>query len=569
MILAGLIFLACLAIFLDFTGVMATYLGWVAKIQFMPAILSLNVLIFLVLVALTVVFGRIYCSVICPLGIFQDLFAGLRGKKKAYKPWKHTKAMRAVRYGALGVFAILTIAGVMSIVSIFEPYSAFGRIAASILAPAYDGINNIFANIAQTHESYAFYGVDVWLRGTASLILAIITFVGLAIAGLMTGRGYCTTFCPVGTLLGLLSKFSIFRVRIQADKCKNCHACEHKCKSHCIDLDTHSVDPERCVTCFNCLSACKFDAISYTPSLKDMLKKADQNANRPQDKADETPNAPDSNKENKDEALDSNKETKEENAPEKRENSEEKAIAQDESKDTKSEDSSENHEEPITESDDSQAPNATRRAFITATATAAAGAALCPALAIAEGAADGELAEVSRKSVYPRENAITPPGSNGWLSMKKHCTGCQLCIRACHNKVLRISDDAAQLLRPVMSFERGYCRPTCNDCSQVCPTGAIKPITLEQKSSIQIGRAIWRQDICLSAKGTHCRACGRACPNGAITFTVTQTAEGKKAKIPVVDLEHCIGCGACEYVCPARPLAAIHVEGIMQHHEIS
>ena len=553
MILAGLIFLACLAIFLDFTGVMAAYLGWVAKIQFMPAILSLNVLIFLVLIALTVVFGRIYCSVICPLGIFQDLFAGLRGKKKAYKPWKHTKAMRAVRYGLLGVFSILAIAGVMSIVSIFEPYSAFGRIATSILAPAYDGINNIFANIAETHESYAFYGVDVWLRGTASLILAILTFVGLAIAGFVTGRGYCTTVCPVGTLLGLISKFSIFRVRIQADKCKNCHACERKCKSHCIDLETHSVDPERCVTCFNCLSACKFNAIAYTPSLKDMLKKADQNTPKADDK-------PEESAETKGNAED---------MKESAEAQENKAADMKESSDAKLEESEAPKPEDQPENADSKVPSTARRAFMTATATAAVGAALCPALALAEGGADGELAEVSRKSVYPRENAVTPPGSNGWLSMKKHCTGCQLCIRACHNKVLRMSDEGGTLLRPVMSFERGYCRPTCNDCSQVCPTGAIKPITLEQKSSIQIGRAIWRQDICLSAKGTHCRACGRACPNGAITFTVTQTAEGKKAKIPVVDLERCIGCGACEYVCPARPLAAIHVEGIMQHHEIS
>ncbi|MBQ9241717.1 MAG: 4Fe-4S dicluster domain-containing protein [Proteobacteria bacterium] len=559
-ILAGLMFVACLALFLDFTGALSTYLGWVAKIQFMPAILSLNVFIFIGLILLTVIFGRIYCSVICPLGIFQDLFGALRGKKKTYKFWKATKAMRAVRYGALGLFAVLAIAGIMSVVSIFEPYSAFGRIATSILAPAYDGINNLFASIAETHESYTFYGVDVWLRGTASLILAIITFVGLAAAGVLTGRGYCTTVCPVGTLLGLLSKFSIFRVRIQADKCKNCHACERKCKSHCIDLSTHTVDPERCVSCFNCLSACKFDAIGYTPSLKDMLKTTSAKTSS------ETPDAPHNAEGAKPPKAQSDEKPEnpaEADTPERTENAEkahENAETSQKSDEKVQENASTRSDTPV-----EAQPNA-RRAFMATAATAAAGAALCPALALAK---DGELAEVSRKSPYPRENVVTPPGSNGWLSLSKHCTGCQLCIRACHNKVLRMSDDAGQLLRPVLSFERGYCRPTCNDCSQVCPTGAIKPISIEQKSSTQIGRAIWRQDICLSAKGKHCRACGRACPNGAITFAVTQTAEGKKAKIPVVDLERCIGCGACEYVCPARPLAAIHVEGIMQHHEIS
>ena len=557
-IMAGLIFLACLAVFLDFTGTLSAYLGWVAKIQFMPAILSLNVGILLALVILTIIFGRIYCSVICPLGIFQDLFIAFRGKKRKYTFWKQTKALRAVRYGALGIFSILAIAGVMSIVSIFEPYSAFGRIATSLLAPIYDSVNNIFAGIAKNHESYAFYGVDVWLRGTASLILAIITFIGLAIAGILTGRGYCTTVCPVGTVLGLISKFSLFRVRIQADKCKTCHACEHKCKSHCIDLTTHTIDTERCVTCFSCLNVCKFDAIAYTPSLKDMIKQheptsATNDATPAQDTTDHGENHT-------------------QNTTDHSENHTQNTTDHSENHTQNTTDHGEKHTQDTAEASTApahdDAPN-TRREFLTAAATAAVSATLCPALAMAAGEADGALAEVSRKSPYPRENAVVPPGSGGWLAMRKHCTGCQLCIRACHNKVLRISDDAAQLLRPVMSFERGYCRPTCNDCSQVCPTGAIKPITLEQKSSIQIGRAIWRQDICLSAKGTHCRACGRACPNGAITFTVTQTAEGKKAKIPVVDLERCIGCGACEYVCPARPLAAIHVEGIMQHHEIS
>lgn len=120
------------------------------------------------------------------------------------------------------------------------------------------------------------------------------------------------------------------------------------------------------------------------------------------------------------------------------------------------------------------------------------------------------------------------------------------------------------LMQPVMSYERGWCRPECTRCSEVCPTGAIKLIKREDKSSIHVGHAVWIKKNCVVLRdGVECGNCSRHCPNGAIDMVPYQTPDGE-VKVPAVDPERCIGCGACENLCPARPFSAIYVEG----HEV-
>ena len=94
--IAAIFFICITLLFLDFTGTLHAWLGWMAKIQFIPAVLALNLAIIVLLVVLTLVFGRVYCSVICPLGIFQDIVSwinGKRGKKQknrfSYSPAVH------------------------------------------------------------------------------------------------------------------------------------------------------------------------------------------------------------------------------------------------------------------------------------------------------------------------------------------------------------------------------------------------------------------------------------------------------------------------------------------------
>ena len=182
---------------------------------------------------------------------------------------------------------------------------------------------------------------------------------------------------------------------------------------------------------------------------------------------------------------------------------------------------------------------------------------------------DGGLADILDKKIPERKTPIVPPGAVSAKNMKDHCTACQLCVSACPNNILRPSNKLATFMQPEMSYERGYCRPECVECSQVCPTGAIRPITTADKSALSIGTAVWIKDNCVvNTDNVQCDNCAYHCPTGAITMIEREPGNKGSLKIPVVDKEHCIGCGACENLCPARPFSAIYVEGKVRHHLI-
>lgn len=206
-----------------------------------------------------------------------------------------------------------------------------------------------------------------------------------------------------------------------------------------------------------------------------------------------------------------------------------------------------------------------RRSFLT-TATLFAGAA---ALRAQEKKVDGGLAVILDKKVPERHTPIVPPGSKSLRNMAQHCTACQLCVSVCPNDVLRPSGDLMTLMQPESSYERGYCRPECTKCSDVCPAGAIVKITAAEKSSIQIGHAVWVKENCLPlTDGVTCGNCARHCPTGAIQMIASDPDNPDSPKIPMVNEEKCIGCGACENLCPARPFSAIYVEGHENHRTI-
>ena len=121
-------------------------------------------------------------------------------------------------------------------------------------------------------------------------------------------------------------------------------------------------------------------------------------------------------------------------------------------------------------------------------------------------------------------------------------------------------------MQPEVSYERGYCRPECTSCSDVCPAGAILPITKEDKSATQIGHAVWIDKNCVVITDeVECGNCARHCPVGAITMIDQDPDALDSRKIPMVNVERCIGCGACENLCPSRPFSAIYVEGNNMH----
>ena len=261
-ILAVVCFALITLLFLDFTGTLHCWLSWLAKIQFLPAVMALNVVVVAALIFLTLVFGRIYCSVICPLGVFQDLLARFHRKKNKYS---YSKEVRWLRYPVLAVFVIAGLAGIGSLFQLLAPYSSYGRIATMIFQPIWKGCNNLLAMAAEHYESYAFYSIDTWVRSMPVLIIAAITLVVLFVLAWRGGRTYCNTICPVGTILSFFSRFSWLKVHFDTDKCKNCSMCSKNCKAACIDYKTHTVDYSRCVVCGNCIDKCKFGALSYSP----------------------------------------------------------------------------------------------------------------------------------------------------------------------------------------------------------------------------------------------------------------------------------------------------------------
>ncbi len=471
-------------LFLDFTGTAYPWLSWMPKLQFLEALLALNVVVIVGLVVLTLIFGRIYCSVICPLGIMQDIF-GWFGKKAKKNRYTYSKALSWLRYGVLAVGIIAFVLGLSTIVQLLAPYSAFGRIATNLLQPVYVAGNNVLASIAEHYDSYAFYHTDLWLRSGISLGIATVTLVVLAVLAWRNGRTYCNTICPVGTILSFLARYSWLKIQFDKEKCRNCSMCSKNCKASCIDYKTHTVDASRCVVCGNCIDSCKFGALSYS-----RLSRSSR---------------------------------------------------------------------------DSSPENEERRAFLLSS-TLLATAALAQQK---DKMMDGGLAEIEDKVAPERQTPLTPPGSLSAKNMALRCTGCQLCISECPNGVLRPSSDLLHLMQPVMSYERGYCRPECNRCSEVCPAGAIKPITPEVKASTQIGHAVWIKKNCIPlTDGVECGNCARHCPTGAIEMVPSNPDDDESPYVPAVNETRCIGCGACEYLCPARPFSAIYVEGHEQHKEL-
>ncbi len=262
---AALLFFTMITLlFLDFTGTVHSWFGWMAKIQFLPAVLALNAGVVIALVLLTLLLGRVYCSVICPLGVFQDIISWFSGKVKKNR-FRYSPAVSWLRYGILAVFVIALVAGVVSLAALFAPYSAYGRIVSNLLAPLYQWGNNLLALWAERADSYAFYSVDIWVKGVSTLIVAVATVVVLFILAWRGGRTYCNTICPVGTVLGFLSRYSYFKPVIDTDKCNGCGLCARNCKSSCINPKAHEIDYSRCVACMDCLGKCRQNAIRYVP----------------------------------------------------------------------------------------------------------------------------------------------------------------------------------------------------------------------------------------------------------------------------------------------------------------
>jgi ferredoxin len=439
-------------------------------------------------IVLTLLFGRVYCAMLCPLGVLMDLsarIAGRTGKKRklSYQPGRTRLRVLAVIVCAAGLLA-----GTALPLAFLDPYSVFGKITAATLRPVLGWINHLIAATKWINP------VDVSPVAWVSAGVAAGLLGPVLVAAVFRGRLWCNTVCPVGAVLGFFSKRALFRLQISDSACIACSMCERVCPAQCIDFKNHTIDHSRCVMCLDCATSCRRSGITLTSKRK-------SEAQLPLAK--ETP------------ASAATGGTLLQPNP----------------------------------------PVASRRLFLASALT-------IPAAALATG---GNRPGPGGNLNQHNKRAVLPPGAKSLAHFQSRCTACHLCVANCPDQVLRPSitrHGLAGFLQPYQDFSVSFCSYNCSNCSQICPTGAIQPITVEARRTVRTGTAEFFQDRCVvKTKGTSCGACNEHCPTQAVHMVPWKNG----ITIPEVDPELCIGCGGCEFICPVRPDKAIIVNGLKVH----
>lgn len=243
--LAALFFAACVACLLIGPHIhpMARAAG---EIQIVLSSASATAGVSVTWLALTFLFGRVYCAAACPVGTFSDLFLRLRRKiPKLNKPFRYRPRSRWSVH-ILCVYILCVILGVAIVPFIVEPWNMARNIAAPV-------------NPDTVAKTWATIGRGVATGAAAGLLSAIV----IAILSLWRGREFCTRYCPIGTALGYAQQFSMLHIEIDPDKCSSCGKCEEICRAQCIKVSERYVDDQRCVRCFDCVAECPDDAIRY------------------------------------------------------------------------------------------------------------------------------------------------------------------------------------------------------------------------------------------------------------------------------------------------------------------
>lgn len=417
---------------------------------------------------LTLLFGRVFCACMCPLGMLQDFFIFLsrllfRRRKRSLLPsWRRLRML--VLMGA----ALCVISGFMAPLYLLEPFSVFGRMTAALFLPLATLVNNIAVELVGAGKYAWLHPLKYPSQTLAAQLLAGFSLAALGGAALFYGRVYCNTLCPVGALLSFISRYSLFKIRIAEGSCPGCRQCGKNCRAACIDVDKRAVDNERCVMCLDCLDVCTAAAIGFSPRLDGIRK-----------------------------AL------------------------------------------PV-ETDIS------RRNFLLGTGAVAAMALLPP------------LLPVKKRTGLP----VMPPGAMAMKDFNSRCLACHVCVNACPTRVIRpglLDYGLAGIMQPVLDFSRGMCEYDCTACSHACPAGALKPLTINQKHELQIGRVHYHRERCVVyTNHTFCGACAEHCPTGAVVMVDWEQG----LTIPKTNVSTCVGCGSCEKICPVKPLKAITVDGV-------
>ncbi|NQS72201.1 MAG: 4Fe-4S dicluster domain-containing protein [Desulfobulbaceae bacterium] len=477
---------------------------FMARLQLVPALLAGFWLTLALLLLATVLFGRVYCSFICPLGILQDLLARLYSWRKK-RQFCYRPPSRAIRLGVAVFFLGALLFGNSVLVTLLEPYSLYGIMAVHCCKQGWIFLNNGLSQYAPLASFFGLYPLPYPNLALASLLIATFLAVFFAVFVWLRGRDYCSRICPVGTVLGWLGRFALLRIRFDAVRCVHCRRCEQVCKTSCVDSGRQLIDYSRCVTCFNCLPVCEHQALAYR--LPRLTGKVGNSTLIPVPKGQvkKKPSSP-----------------------------------------------------PFLDTK--------RRQFVGLHLAAVAG---MGGLVLAQAKAGTAGSTVVTGEQETGQRAITPPGSRSRAHFSRRCTACQLCVASCPTRVLRPATGEygfLHVLQPRMDFRHGYCNYDCVVCTQVCPSGAILPLTIQEKHETQAGTVQFVQHLCVvESKKQSCGACAEHCPSLAVKMVSYDKVPG--LTIPVITPDLCVGCGACEHACPVVPDKAIYVQGLLVHQK--
>ncbi len=540
---AGIMMGLLLVFFLDvhppLTGFLGQTMGW---IQFFPVLLSAisgnfkGMTALLLLVLLCLVFGRIYCAVLCPLGIFQDAMIFLsRHRKKSARKGKTIKGRAGSRsflwYAILTITTTLLLAGSLFFINLVDPFSVFGRFSSQIFLPVAATINNLLVTFTESLGQYVFSPIN--LRPVVWPVFWITYgwFVLVIFMSFYHGRLYCNALCPVGAFFSLLSRHSVFKFVIDSQTCTACGKCRRVCRSHCMEPAVGKIDGSRCVSCFDCMDVCPENAISYeiSPWVPGRFY-ADKAVSV------STPGFITSEIPGMSPAYFPGSDTLPLSEPPR-----DYAVGKNDLSG------------PVDERNPEE-----KRKFLFSFVVIFGGmlATAWPLRPL--------LARMAQVGTTPHD-AITPPGSLGLGHFSSTCLACHACVSACVENVLLPGPNAygmAGALQPHLDFSIGRCAYTCRACTLVCPSGAILPLSLEEKQRTRIGSVHFEKDKCLVyTQKRDCGACAEVCPTHAVHTIVENNIHHPRLKP-----DACIGCGACQLVCPVNP-KAIYVVAVRIHEK--
>ncbi len=474
----------------------------------------------LVIIAITMMLGRVWCNWMCPFGILHHFFGwiGNRRNTKQMIEVNRYRKIYAIKYYILAV--MIAMAGLWIIpTAIDTPGQIWGAYRgaelrqtgfARVVAAVETGIarsaeehkrsnstlqiglldpialtvrsmtTSVLPSVHKATESVYTEPREYWQAWIVGLI-----FIGFLVANWWIPRFFCRVVCPLGALLGVFSKFALWRIDRDPVRCTDCDLCLKSCEG--------ASDPQgdlrksECFVCLNCIDDCPHDALSF----RFLPRKASEVAY----------------------------------------------------------------------------PAVGRRELLL---SGLFGLLFFPMTRLSGGV---------RKNF--QRGVIRPPGSVAEDEFLRRCIKCDQCIRVCPTNVLQpalFEAGLEGLWTPIMISKMGWCELNCTLCSQVCPTGAIREISIaeklgvgpfEGKGPVKTGTAFYNQGRCLPwAMDVSCVVCEEVCPvspkaiftrNVEVTDRWGATLELKR---PYIDAVKCIGCGICEHECPVKDDPAVYVTAI-------